>query len=167
MLVFVIIGLVGLLFLVVSSLFGGDHEVGHDHDFGHEGPSPFSSRVISLFLTGFGFTGAIGQSYDLGYPASSGLGVGMGLILAFTGFKLIAFFTKQGASSTLTDDELIGHVGQVTVPIPAGGLGQIVVDVHGRRVFPSARNVVDAAVAEGAQVKIIRSSGNQVVVEQV
>src|SRR6185369_5954478 len=101
MLVFALIGMAGFFFLIVSAVFGGDHDHGmeHDHDAGHDaGPSWFSTRVISLFLTGFGATGAIARSYELGYPASSGLGVATGAVVAFAGLRLIGFFMHQQAS---------------------------------------------------------------------
>ena len=170
MLVFVIIGMVGFFFLLVAALFGGDHDGGMDqgHDFGHDaGPSPFSLRIISLFLTGFGATGAIAQSYGLGYPLSSGLGVAFGMLVGYAGFTLIHMFMKQQASSTVSDEDLVGVVGQVSVAIPAGGLGQVGLTARGQRHYPSARGLRDEAIEEGAQVKVIRSAGNQVVVEKV
>ena len=174
MLVFATIGMVGFFFLIVSALFGGDHdmdhgfEAGHDHDVGHEGgPSPFSVRIISLFLTAFGATGAIARTYSLGYPASSGLGVGAGLVVGFAGFKLIEFFMQQQASSTVAEEDLMGAVGQVSTAIPDGGVGQVGLTVKGRRVYPSARAAGGAAMEEGTQVKVVRSAGNEVFVEKV
>ncbi len=170
MLVFVIIGLVGFFFLIVSALFGGDHDGGldHDHDIGHDvGPNPFSLRIISLFLTGFGATGAIGQSYGLGYPVSAAIGVVSGAIMGYAGYSLIHMFMRQQASSTVSDEDMVGILGQVSVAIPAGGLGQVEVLVRGKRHYPSARALREEAIAEGAQVKVVRCAGNQVVVEKI
>lgn len=165
MLVFAVIGMVGFFFLIVSALFGGDHD--HDMDHGVDaGPSFLSTRVISLFLTGFGATGAIAQSYGLGYPASAGLGVLTGLAVGYVGFSLIHFFMRQQVSSTVEEEEMVGLVGQVTVAIPAGGLGQVVLEVKARRVFPSARAAGEVAIEEGTPVKVVRSLGSQVVVER-
>ncbi len=172
MLVFAVIGMVGFFFLIVSALFGGDHDADHGfeggHDLGHEaGPSPFSLRIISLFLTAFGATGSIARSYSLGYPASSGLGVGAGLVVGFAGFKLIEFFMHQQASSTVAEEDLVGTTGQVSVAIPAGGVGQVGLTVKGRRVYPTARAAGSAAIEDGAQVKVVRSAGNEVIVERL
>ncbi len=169
MLVFAVIGMVGFFFLIVSALFGGagDHGLDHGADAGHDGgPSWFSTRVIAMFLTGFGATGAIARSYERSYELSAGLGVITGLAVGFAGLQLIHFFTKQQASSTVLEDEMVGLLGTVSVPIPSSGLGQVVLEVRGRRVFPSARATTDAAIEEGAQVKIVRSAGSQVVVER-
>jgi membrane protein implicated in regulation of membrane protease activity len=169
MLVFAAIGMVGFFFLIVSALFGGhaDHEMDHSVDHGHEaGPSWFSTRVIAMFLTGFGATGAIARVYDLNYPLSTALGVTTGVLVGAAGFQLIHFFMRQQASSTVMEEEMVGRLATVTVPIPSSGLGQVVLEVKGRRIFPSARATSDAAIEEGAQVKVVRSSGSQVVVER-
>jgi membrane protein implicated in regulation of membrane protease activity len=170
MFVFAVIGMVGFFFLIVSALFGGDADHGLDHgaDAGHDaGPSWFSTRVIAMFLTGFGATGAIARSYELSYPLSALLGVVTGLVVGFAGFQLIHYFMRQQASSTVQEDEMVGLLGAVTVPIPSNGLGQVVLEVKGRRLFPSARATTDASIGEGAQVRVVRSSGSQVVVERV
>lgn len=173
MLVFAAIGMVGFFFLIITALFGGDHEADHGleggHDLGHDagGPSPFSLRIISLFLTGFGATGAMARSYGLGYPLSSAAGVATGVVVGFAGFKLIEFFMQQQASSTLAEEDLVGALGQVSVAIPAGGMGQVGLTAKGRRLYPSARAAGNAAIEEGAQVKVVRSAGNEVVVERV
>jgi membrane protein implicated in regulation of membrane protease activity len=170
MLVFAGIGLVGFFFLIVAALFGGSHDAGdmdHDHDFGHDaGPSPFSLRVISLFLTGFGATGAIARSYEVNYPLSSLAGVAAGAAVGFAGFKLIGFFMQQQASSTVQEEDLIGHQGQVSIAIPPGGVGQVELTVKGQRRFVTARAATDVAIEEGAQIKVTRSAGSQVVVEK-
>ena len=168
MLVFATIGMVGFFFLIVTALFGGDHDADHGFEGGHDaGPSPFSLRIISLFLTGFGATGAIARSYGMGYPLSSAAGVATGFVVGFAGLKLVGFFMQQQASSTVTDEDLVGTVGQVSVAIPAGGLGQVGLTVKGQRIYPSARAAGDAAIEDGAQVKVVRSAGNQVVVERI
>ena len=170
MLIFAVVGMVGFFFLLVSALFGGDDhagEVGHDHDMGHEGPSPFSLRVISMFLTGFGAVGAVSMAYNLGYPISAGLGVVMGVVLGFAAFKLIQFFMRQQASSTVDDADLLGVIGEVSIAIPAGGQGQVGLTVKGQRKYPTARAAGDKAIDQGAAVKVIHSAGNQVTVERI
>lgn len=172
MLIFAVIGMVGFFFLLVSALFGGDQDGGvegdQDHDVGHDaGPSPFSLRVISMFLTGFGATGAVGMAYGLKYPLSSFLGVVMGALMGFAAFKLIQFFMRQQSSSTVADDDVVGVVGQVSVAIPKGGVGQVGLTVKGQRRYPTARAAGDATIEEGVAVKVIHSAGNTVTVERI
>src|ERR1035438_1971427 len=119
MLAFAVIGMVGFFFLIVSALFGGDaagHDMDHGGDADHDaGPSWFSTRVIAMFLTGFGATGAIARSYELSYPLSAVLGLATGLVVGFAGFQLIHFFMGQQASSTVQEEDMVGRLGSVTV----------------------------------------------------
>ena len=60
--VFLAIAAVGFVFLMVSLFFGEIFEhfdTGLDHDLEHGGPGFFSPRVMSVFVTTFGGTGAI------------------------------------------------------------------------------------------------------------
>jgi membrane protein implicated in regulation of membrane protease activity len=172
MLIFAVVGMVGFFFLIVSALFGGDSDQSfdgdQDHDVGHDaGPSPFSLRVISMFLTGFGATGAVAMASGLKYPASSALGLVMGALMGFAAFKLIQFFMRQQASSTVADDDMVGIVGEVSVAIPKGGVGQVGLTVKGQRRYPSARATGEAAIEEGTAVKVVHAAGNTVTVERV
>lgn len=172
MLIFAVVGMVGFFFLLVSALFGGDHDGGvdgaADHEMDHDaGPSPFSLRVISMFLTGFGATGAVGMAYGLKYPISSALGVVMGVVMGYAAFKLIQFFMRQQSSSTVGDDDMVGVVGEVSVAIPKGGIGQVGLTVKGQRRYPSARATGETAIEEGVAVKVVHSAGNTVTVERL
>lgn len=174
MFTFVAIAVVGCFFLVVSALFGefgADHDVAieaaHEISFG-EHPSPFSLRVISLFLTAFGAAGAIARLYGTGYAVASAIGMGAGLVVGFAGYKLISFFMGQQASSIMEAEDLVGAIAQVSVAIPSGGVGQVSVAVGEKRIYPMARAAAaDAPIEEGAQVKIVRSLGNVVYVEKL
>jgi membrane-bound ClpP family serine protease len=168
---FIVIALVGLFFLVVSALFG-DHDADHSLETAHEvsfaeHPSPFSLRVISIFLTAFGSVGAMARIYGAGYTVSVASGIGAGLVVGFAAYKLISLFMGQQSSSLIEADELLGAVGQVSVGIPEGGVGQINVVVKEKRLYPMARAVSAGAIGEGEQVRIVRSQGNTVFVERV
>ena len=77
---FIAVGLVGLLFFLVSALFGHhdfDHSVDHpDHgaDHGESGPSAFSAFCIAWTMMGFGSAGTIASYYQLGMPLSTVMG---------------------------------------------------------------------------------------------
>jgi len=168
---FIVIALVGLLFLVVSALFG-DHDADHSLETAHEvsfaeHPSPFSLRVISLFLAAFGSVGAMARLYGAGYTVSVAAGIGAGLVVGFAGYKLISLFMGQQSSSLIEADELLGAVGQVSIGIPEGGVGQVNVVVKEKRLYPMARAVSAGAIGEGEQVRIVRSMGNTVFVERL
>ncbi|MBI5189148.1 MAG: NfeD family protein [Nitrospirae bacterium] len=177
MLVFVMIALAGLLFLLVSALFGGQDDFA-EHEFSAEagyeaggdvdaGPSPFSIRILSLFATAFGAVGAITRYYGQSYPVSSAAGVLSGLVFGFLGWQLIRLFWKQQASSTVESGELIGATGVVKTAIPASGTGEISVELKQQRLYMPARSKDGGPVAEGAFVRITANPGGAAVVEMV
>lgn len=172
MLIFASIAAVGFLFLLISALFGGgDHDVhleaAHEVSFGDH-PSPFSLRVISLFLTAFGAAGTMAHLGGASYIVCSAVGTGAGLVVGFAGYKLISFFMGQQSSSAVESEDLVGKLAQVSVAIPAGGVGQVNVSLNEKRLYPMARAAAAGGIfEEGTQVKIVRSAGNTVYVEKV
>src|SRR5918996_5604248 len=101
------IAAVGFLFLLimlfVGELFGGDHEIGaHDVSVEHGdvdagGPSIFSARIMSAFVTAFGVGGVVARYYNLSHPASSGIGVVSGLVLSTIVYQFARFLFSQQA----------------------------------------------------------------------
>lgn len=179
--VFLIIAIVGALFLFISAFSGGDHDGGdhdfdgdHDHDMGHDGdsdgdvgPSPFSMRIIAIFLTSFGSCGAIARFYNLSYMLSSGTGVVGGLFIAFLAFQLLKFFYHQQASSTISTSDMLGAVAEVKIEIPSSGLGQVSLIVKNQRVYYPARTSDGTKIPVGSSVKIIECPGDSVIVQKV
>jgi len=171
-LVFLVIALAGLSLLLISAIFGGHDDLAADHDHaagahGEAGePSPFSTRVICLFLTAFGAVGAIGRHYDLSYMNSSAIGAGAGLLVGLAGWQVICLFWRQQASSLVGAEDLRGLMGQVSTEIPAAGIGQISVVAKSQRMYERARAKDGGRIEEGAQVKILEYSGDTVVVER-
>ncbi len=176
MLVFVVIAFTGVVFLIVSAIFGGDHEVGSheisfehglDHDLDHGfdgGVSPFSLRVIAIFLTSAGSVGAICRYYNLSYPISAFLGAVGGFIFGALGWQILRLFYKQQASSTVTSDDLTkANLAEVKTAIPASGIGQICVIVKGQRQYLPARAHDGNPIDEGASVKIMACPGGDAV----
>src|SRR5712691_1844178 len=98
MLIYGAIAAFGFLFLLVmlfvGEIFGADHDVGaHDVSVGHGdadhggGPSIFSARIMSSFLTAFGVGGVVARYYGLSHPAASGVGVATGLVMSTIVFQ--------------------------------------------------------------------------------
>src|SRR5262245_47626676 len=100
-----VFGLILLLsMLLVGELFGGDHELSHEMAVGHDvdhggGPSIFSTRIIAAFITAFGVGGVIGRYYNLSHPASSGIGVLCGVVMASIVYQFAKMLYSQQASS--------------------------------------------------------------------
>ncbi len=158
-----------LSMLLVGELFGGDHELSHDMAVGHDvdhsgGPSIFSTRIIAAFLTAFGVGGVVGRYYGLSHPVSSGIGVVFGVVMSSVVYQFAKILYSQQASSELHMSNLVGTTAEVSVAIPANGVGQIVVYSRGERTEHIARAAGGSAIMRGAQVTIMSVGGESVTV---
>jgi membrane protein implicated in regulation of membrane protease activity len=172
MLIYVAIGALGFLFLLLmlflGEFAGGDHEVGgHDFSHGdadHGGPGVFSARIMASFLTAFGVGGIVGRYYNLSHPASSGIGVAAGIVMATLVYQFARILYGQQASSAVRMTSLIGRAAEVSVAIPAGGLGQVTLVASGERTEHIARSADGQAVARGTEVVVKALRGDSLVV---
>ena len=180
---FLTIALVGFLFLIASAFLGG-HEMGGDHDIHgldihadhdihhpdahqhEESPSPFSVRVLMIFLVAFGITGDIAYRGGVGTLASSVIGAFFGLGIGALAHQLLKFLWKQQSDSTVAGNDFVGKSGEVKIAIPLSGIGQISIEVKGKRVYLLAREIGGDPIEEGAQVFIVENSQEVVVVHR-
>jgi len=158
-----------LSMLLVGELFGGDHELSHEMVVGHDvdhsgGPSIFRTRIIAAFLTAFGVGGVVGRYYGLSHPVSSGIGVVFGVVMSTAVYQFAKILYSQQASSELTMSNLVGTSAEVSVAIPARGVGQIVVHSRGERTEHIARSAGGTAIERGSQVTITSVGGDSVTV---
>jgi hypothetical protein len=158
-----------LVMLFVGELFGGDHDLGHEiaagHlDSDHGGPSIFSVRIMGAFLTAFGVGGVVGRYYQLSHPASSGIGIVTGVLMATVVFQFAKVLYSQQASSEIRMGGLIGVTAEVSVAIPAGGVGQVSLSSSGARSEHIARSSDGQPLARGAVVVIKSVGGDSVIV---
>ena len=165
--VFLSIAAVGFLILVLSFFLGeiADHldfSADHDGDFG--GPSFFSPRIISVFITAFGGFGAVGIHYGLSTVASSGLGFLSGLSFASVIFVFARFLYGQQASTDNRASDLVGRTARIIVSIPPNGLGQIRCQIGEELVDKMARSGDGQPVPENTIVKVEQILGEIVVV---
>ena len=166
---FALVGLILLLsMLLVGELCGGEHELSHEmvtgHDVDHSGgPSIFSTRIMASFLTAFGVGGVVGRYYDLSYPVCSGIGIVAGAAMSSLVFQFAKILYSQQASSELKMTGLVGTAAEVSVAIPPGGVGQVVVFSRGERTEHLARSAT-GAIARGTMVKIMAVGGDAVTV---
>ncbi len=171
MLIYILIALTGLFLLLVmlfvGEVFGGDHDVG-GHEIGHDadggGPSVFSIRIMSSFLTAFGVGGVVARYYNLSHPAASGVGIVCGVGMAAIVYQFAKLLYSQQASSDLRMHRLVGTMAEVSVAIPAGGVGQVVVSSGGARSEHIARSADGRAFARGMTVMITSLGGDSVTV---
>jgi membrane protein implicated in regulation of membrane protease activity len=172
MLIYAGIAVLGFVFLLVmlfiGDLFGGDHDlVGHDVAGEFGGPSVFSSRIMAAFVTAFGVGGIVARYYGLGHPAASGVGIASGVVMAAVVYQFAKLLYSQQASSELQMTTLVGRTAEVSVAIPANGVGQISISVSGERTEHVARSKDGQAVPRGSDVIITDLRGDSVVVARV
>ena len=177
MLIYAVIGVVGFILLLgmllVGEVFGGDHDVaGHDLTVGHGdidagGPSLFSVRIMSSFLTAFGVGGVVARYYDLPHPAASAIGIVAGIVMAGAVYQFAKILYSQQASSELRMTTLVGKTAEVSVGIPAGGVGQVALTIGGERSEHIARGAGGAALPRGTEVVITALGGDSVIVSPV
>ena len=166
--VFVAIASVGFLVLIVSLLFGELFDFfSVDHDFDTGGPGMFSSRVIAVFVTAFGGTGAIGVYYGLSPVAASVLGAASGVMFGAAILAFARFLYSQQATSEVRSADLVGQSCRVIVAIPANGVGQIRCRVGEELVDKIAQSGDGLAIAENASVQVHAVLGETVVVRRL
>ncbi len=115
------------------------------------------AEAISGFLTASGLIGFVltstGVTSLITVPAAiiSGLAMG-GVTLA-----LVRFFMHTPTDPTPTHADFVGAIGKVITPIPAGGIGEVLVPRHGQpwkvaaQLTDEAHDTVDA----GSQVVVV------------
>jgi membrane protein implicated in regulation of membrane protease activity len=167
--VFLAISALGFVFLLLSLMFGeifdhfgGDFSVDHDHG----GPGFFSTRVLSVFVTAFGGTGAIGVFYGLSTLAASGIGFLSGAFFGGLIYSFARFLYGQQASTQVRSSDLLGQQVRVVVSIPPGGVGQVRCRV-GDEVFDKvARSHDGKAIKDNALVRVEETLGDVVIVRE-
>lgn len=168
--VFLAISLAGFLFLLVSMVFG--EVFGHlgdahfEHDPGHGGPTFFSPRILSVFVTAFGGFGAVSIHYGMSTAGASGVGFVSGMFFASLIYAFARFLFSQQASTEIRSSDMVGQRVRVIVGIPAGGVGQVRCRVGEELIDKIARSRDGAAIAENEFVKVEEALGEVVIVRR-
>ena len=171
MLIFISIALGCFIIVAGGFIFGHDHDVDGDHDVGHDGGadhaiSIFSVKVLGTFGMGFGAAGAIASQYGLGNLAASGVGLGAGCVLAGIMYLFLSLIFKQQASSLVATSSLVGCNGVVTVEISADGLGEVGVSFGNKYSNFRAKSDKGTLIPKGRAVRVSRTTGSLVFVEE-
>lgn len=143
----------------------GSGDVG-SFDHGMVEVSPLSPITIAAFVTSFGGVGIVTTQlfnvrpeFSLIWAILGGFVTG-GVVYLLYGRLLVG----MQASSEVRTQELTGTVGQVTVPIPANGAGEITYIAKGSRISSSARSISGQAIPRGTLVIIEQIIGGTVIV---
>jgi membrane protein implicated in regulation of membrane protease activity len=166
--VFLAVGALGFLFLLFSFLFGEffeevDFDEGADLDL-DDGPGVFSLRTLAVFITGLGGLGAITELRGAGAMVSAFVGLTGGVALAGAVYGFARYLYRQQSSSHITAEELIGRRAEVTVAIPASGVGQARCLVGETMVEKIARSRDGDAISAGVAVRIDEVAGETAIV---
>lgn len=194
-LAYIALAVVGAGYVLVATLLGHVSDVGHadgadagahtasenyglDHS-GHGSASAGDAHAVAFHFPFFsplalatlaGATGAFGlfAHYGLGLEGNASLLVAVpGAVALSYGVSYMAWriVGSSSATSTIRPSDLQGAEGEVTTPIPAGGLGEVVAQVGGERFSSSAREADGGALSRGTHVRIVRLVGGTLVVQ--
>jgi membrane protein implicated in regulation of membrane protease activity len=194
-LAYIALAVVGAGYVLVATLLGHVSDVGHtggadggahtsseNYGFDHSGHGsasagdahaasfhfPFFSPLALATLAGA--TGALGlfAHYGLGLEGNSSLlvavpgAIALSYAVSYMAWRIVG---SSSATSTIRTSDLEGAEGEVTTPIPKGGLGEVVALVGGERFSSSAREVDGGELPRGAHVRIVRLVGGTLVVQ--
>ena len=162
--------LVGFGMSAVSLLSGSIHlhmphlhfdhgiHLGHAHNGASHGASLFNLGTLAAFLAWFGGTGYLLDHYygvwfvvALGVATLSGLG-GASVVFWF----LAKVLMKHEEPLDPADYEMVGVLGKLSLPIRAGGTGELIYTQGGTRRVSGARAESGAAIAKGTEVVVTR-----------
>jgi membrane protein implicated in regulation of membrane protease activity len=122
------------------------------------GLSWFNFGTIAAFLAWFGGTGFLLERYyhvwvvlALGVAVLSGAAAAA-VVFWFLARVLMARETELDAA----DYDMIGVLGKLSIPIRAGGTGEIIYSQQGTRRVAGARAETGAAIPKGAEVVVTR-----------
>src|SRR5260370_5002433 len=155
--VFLAIAAFGFAFLLVSLVFGEvfDHlGGGFDHDMDHGGPSFLSPRILSVFITAFGGTGAVAIQYGLSTLPASLVGSVSGMGFGYLIYMFARLLFSQQASTTVNSTDFAGRPGRVVVSIPTNGVGQVRCIIGEEMIDKMARSKTGEAIAENTVVRV-------------
>lgn len=118
----------------------------------------FNFGTIAAFLAWFGGTGYLLEHYYhvwflivLGIAMFSGLGAG-----AIVFWFLAKFLMGREKELDPDDYDMVGVLGKLSIPIRAGGTGEIIYSQQGTRRVAGARSETGIAIAKGAEVVVTR-----------
>lgn len=149
--IFAAIMIIGVTYLLISTVFGGlvDLDADFDADIdgvldGLDGVNTDSSvearglgcSVISAFLAGFGSIGLLGTLSGWALPLSLIVALMAGLIFGRGVMGVLRYVTRQQSSALVTTESLIGNFARITVDVPAGHIGEALLETDTLTKYP-------------------------------
>jgi len=187
-LVYLALALLGCGYIIIASFLGhltdsgdsGAHvtEAGGQGVYGvdgsgHSSLSADSSAAVAFHFpffsplalaTLFGALGGYGLIAKAGFRVSDATSLALAIPAGLVTAYLVTYLSWRVAlssrgSSQIRAADLAGATGEVTTPIPAGGVGEVSTIVGGQRFTAPAREVAGRAVPRGAFVTIQQQGG--------
>lgn len=116
-------------------------------------PSFFSLKVLRIVMLCFGLGGNTGLRLGWDFTNSLVLASVSGFLSGYIVYRAFIFVYKQTIYD-YRDPQIIGREGRVTLDIPSGGFGQIVVYIVGQRYIFRAAGMENQAISEGTSIVI-------------
>jgi membrane protein implicated in regulation of membrane protease activity len=130
--------------------------------------SALNPTIITTFLAFFGLTGLF---FISSFPALSYTTLAPALLGGLIAVKVVTtvmntFFARMYSSSAATEHDLIGHMAEVTTPIPAGRTGEVTYVVSSKRyASPAKAKSPDQEFKRGTKVIICEHQPDYVLVD--
>jgi hypothetical protein len=135
-------------------------------DHGEVGLPSISPMSIASFATAFGAFGIISsQLFGASNVVSLFWALGGGLVVGVIAQLLFIFVFSPQTSSLRSRGDVVGLTGEVVIPIPENGVGQIAVVARGSRVTHSARAQSGQSFKQGDLVRVVELVGSVAFVE--
>ncbi|CAN5732490.1 hypothetical protein BH10CYA1_BH10CYA1_50840 [soil metagenome] len=130
--------------------------------------SALNPTIITTFLAFFGLTGLffISSFPILGYATLAPAFIGGFVAIKVVTTVMNAAFSRMYSSSAATEQELIGRMAEVTVPIPAGRTGEVTYIVSSKRyASPAKAKLPEQEIKKGTKVYICDHHPSYVLVD--
>lgn len=131
----------------------------HAHGSGLHTELPFFNfGTIAAFLAWFGGTGYLLQHYySVWFLVTLGVAIVSGIGAASVVFWFLAkVLMARESSLDPADYDMIGVLGKLSIPIRAGGTGELIYSQEGTRRVAGARSEDSSAIPKGAEVIVTR-----------
>jgi membrane protein implicated in regulation of membrane protease activity len=120
--------------------------------------SPFNFITLTAFLAWFGGTGfLITRFSSIWLPLGLLISIGAGLVGAAIVFLFLTrVLISREENMDAADYEMVGVLGRISMPIRAGGTGEIIYSQAGTRRTCGARSENGNAMEKGAEIVVTR-----------
>lgn len=140
MVLFVTIGVIGLVIVLLSILLGDVIDGIFDLDM--MGGDLFSVAGLAAFLGAFGFGGVISLAVVDATWVAVVVGIVAGILAAWGATSLTRWLKRSESSSTFRSHAMVGATARVITDIPAGGFGEVRIQGAGQSRKRAARSTV-------------------------